>query len=212
LIMRIAETHGGKLANGDKDKIENLLEVDDAYFDKIRPRLIAAILRFADELADDKTRANSTALTKGLLPVGSEVFHAYAMCLDSVKVNHKENSVDLKYQIPKHFLLRTFGKVKEGGVEQVLLMDEIYERLLKMHSERVYCMRYCKGSIDIDKIRVRIEFYSNTYEFVHHPITFEIRERGYPGSGSNIFNMCPELSFNDMIFDGKYFKNKLEQI
>ena len=55
-ILDIAKAHGGKV-NGDKDTISKLHDKGLILGNDIRYQKIAAILRFADELADDSQRA-----------------------------------------------------------------------------------------------------------------------------------------------------------
>ena len=206
-IKKIAETHGGKTNEGDKDKISKLIDSEDTLHGEIRPQLIASILRFADELADDKTRASRTLLIEGKIPENSEVFHAYAMCLDSVKIKHNEKCINLTFQIPKEFISREFGKMGE----KVYLLNEIYERVLKMHYERIYCMRFSRNNIEIDNLSVKIEFYDKTMEEVFPKISFELRENGYPNSNESIFEMCKELYDNEgNKIDAEYVKSKIE--
>lgn len=202
-IKRIAESHGGKLPTGEKDKISLLEEEVDTTNGKIRQRVIASILRFSDELADDKTRANSNLLMRRILKKPSEVFHAYAMCLESVSISHKDSCINLRFNIPDTLIDRKLGKLDE----ELYLIDEIYIRLMKMHWERMYCMRFTKGSIHLDSIRVHIEFY-NMEEMrpVHDKMVFDIKESGYPKMHSDIYHMCPELLDNSGIkMDGEYF-------
>lgn len=207
IIKKIAESHGGKLSNGDKDKITTLEEETPTLNGIIRPRFIASILRFADELADDRTRASSQLLMKGKIPKKSEIFHAYAMCLDAVTIDHQESSINLRFNIPDNFINRKFGKIDE----EVYLIDEIYERLTKMHFERTYCMRFTKRNIDIENIRVHITFYnSSEMKDVHDKMVFDIKENGYPSSNIDIYQMCPELmDMNGVKKDGEYFNNIL---
>lgn len=206
LMKKIAETHGGKLDDGNKDKITLLEEEIPMRHGVVRARLLAAILRFADELADDKTRANSHLLKQKMLPKGSEVFHAYAMCLDTVVIKNEEKSVHLAFSVPDHFLKDKFGKINE----EVYLIDEIYERLLKMHYEREYCMRFTRGHINIDSIRVDINFYNQDELDESHPrMVFFVQPNGYPDNEVDIFKMCPQLIDNNVRMDGNYFKNKL---
>lgn len=206
-IRQIAEAHGGKTTSGDKDKISGLPEKDDTFFGDLRPQLIASILRFADELADDKDRAHRKLLINGLLPKKSEVFHAYAMCLDSVKVNHEDSGINLSFHIPKKFLSRKFGKMGE----EVYLLDEVYNRVLKMHFERIYCMRFCKNVIDLQRLFVRISFYEETLVEVFPRISFELSEKGYPDVDSDIFDMCDELSINGQRITGEYVKSEVDK-
>ena len=73
-IALIARAHGGKVltASGEssKDTIENLKLADrDTYGNiKFRPKLIAALVRFADEICEDRSRAARYLLKSGSLP------------------------------------------------------------------------------------------------------------------------------------------------
>ena len=208
IIRSIAQAHGGEIrgTGKKKDTIGLLTEKEPLLDGDVRQRAIAGILRFADELADDKRRASTTLLLENKIPKKSEVFHAYASCLDAVKIDHKEKCVELIFRIPKDFMLRKFGKMNET----IYLLDEIYNRVVKMHLEKIYCMRFCRDLIEIDKIFVYIKFYDKYLE-VFKPITFEVYESGYPEAGSDgIYGLCPSLK-DEMgnKIDGEYVRRKL---
>jgi len=165
LIRKIAQAHGGKArgVRDVKDTIGQLNPKEPLIDGEVSARAIASILRFADELSDDKSRANTSLLKEGTLPKRSEVFHAYATCLESVLVKHDDRSVELHFRIPKDFLIRKYGKLDS----EVYLLDEIYERVMKVHRERIYFMRYCRRLIELDNILVYIDFYSNLNPYLH---------------------------------------------
>lgn len=210
-INEIAQVHGGKVKFKDGSETKNTIQsirVDtksDGY--DIRLQLLAAILRFADELADDRHRCDIKALKEGTIPKGSEVFHAYAFCLDTVKVDHTDKKVELHFKIPKEFVFKKFGKISKGGnsVKRVYLIDEIFQRALKMHYERIYCSKFWRRNIDIDKIWVRMEFYAtpsgNSFKedelVVHRDITFTLQDNEYPTDNVDIYSMCPDLKYAD---------------
>ncbi len=83
MIRNIAAAHGGKGSKGDKDTIRKLAETDALLGEEIHPRILAALLRFSDELADDRSRAARFALATGQLPAKSQVYHRYANALQS---------------------------------------------------------------------------------------------------------------------------------
>lgn len=223
-INQIAQAHGGTITykNGDKSKntiakIKPTVE-SDGY--TIRIQLLAAILRFADELADDKNRADHKALKENRLPLGSQIYHAYAQCLDTVKVIHEKQTIELHFKVPEHYLTRTFGKVGEAGVTQEYLIDEIYKRSIKMHHELIYCSKFWKKHIDIERIWVQIEFYkeldenSHTEEDlnVHSEITYTLHDNDYPNSSNDIFQHCPTLKYHDgKLINGENLHNYLKE-
>lgn len=204
-VRSIAQAHGGEVRNS-KDKISLLNENEPLLDGVIRAQAIASLLRFADELSDDKRRASTKLLKENKIPKKSEVFHAYASCLDVVSINHKEKAVELYFKIPKEFATRHFGKINE----EILLLDEIYNRVIKMHLERMYCMRFLKGIIDLEKIAVFIEFYDKFFG-VFRPISFEISESGYPSaSADGIYSLCPSLiDETGNKINGEYVKNRI---
>jgi hypothetical protein len=203
-ILNIAQVHGGKIPGTDnKDTISQLKNQAPVLDELIRLRLIAAVLRFADEIADDRFRADIGLLRNDKLPKSSEVYHAYSACLNSVIVDHEKETVELHFDIDKKYLEEKFGK--DNG--EVFLMEEIYIRVLKMHNERIYCSRYWKPYLSIENILVIINFYSDDiHEDVHSEITFTLSEKGYPNNDISIYEMCPELIINGEKLDGNYFQ------
>jgi len=189
MIFKIAQAHGGRIGQ-DKDKIAKLQEVDHLLGMKVRPRALAALLRFSDELADDRTRAARFLLDNNKVPKSSEIFHKYAFALHSVVISG--NAIKLDFEISKADAQKVFGKYKKS----VYLLDEIFERVTKMHYERIYCMRFLRPMISIDIVDVSINIYGEN--FINDPIAtidFRMEEAGYPSCGKDaIFNICPPLA------------------
>ena len=182
LIYRIAQVHSGSI-NGNKDTIG----AANFRFDRallgvkpIREPLIAAILRFSDELADDSSRADKQALRLKTIPEASVIYHQYSETLHSVLIN--ENTVNqslylsLDYYIDSKIIATPFSK---NGKEQ-LLIDEIFSRTIKIEQERRYCMRYLSQYLPLVEVRVRIEI-SSDYDLMQpEVIGYTLQENGYP--------------------------------
>lgn len=203
-ILQIAEVHGGKtLDTNDKDTISKLKDQAPVLDEIIRLRLVASLVRFADELADDRFRADVNLLKEKKLPKSSEVYHAYSACLSSVLINHTTQTVELHFDIDKNFLSDRFGK--DG--DEIFLIEEIYNRVLKMHHERIYCSRFWKSHLALENILVILNFYSDDiHEEVHREITFTLSEKGYPQGNHTIYEMCPNLKQEGEEMNGEYFK------
>jgi len=188
LIFRIADAHTGRRGN-DKDKISKLQETDHVLGNTVHPRYLAALLRFADELADDRSRTSKTELDSGAIPKESEIFHRYAYALHSVVVSG--NTVRLSFDMTSE----EAGKTFQRNGSQIYLLDEIYDRMIKMHCERIYCMRFLRPTISIDRIDVSIAVFGPRY--IDDPlatINFRMEEAGYPTDSSRgILGVCPEL-------------------
>jgi HD superfamily phosphodiesterase len=209
IVRKIVDAHGGTDIEGNKDKITYLEEEKIVFTGhRVRKRLLASILRFADELADDRYRASKGLLEHGLIQKGSRIHHIYSDSICPPIIDHNNKQIKLQYYINEEYLNETFGD------DQVYLIDEIYNRILKMHFERLYCMRFATPFIQLDKIVGNIEFINSEIGKNLDKITFEIMEKGYPdGENCDIYSLCPELTDrNGENFDGKYIKNKLDQL
>lgn len=218
-IIQVAQVHGGSVKTKSGSESNNTiisLKQGESKLGQysIDLRFLAAILRFADEIADDKDRADSELLRDRKLPKGSEVFHAYSFCIDPVVVNHETQTIEIHMKVPLEFVKRKLGK----GNKEVWLLDEIYERALKMHHERIYCSKFWRQRLSIEKIWYQIEFYrfpkENEYlsleDFdVPDDITFILEDNHYPNAPTDIFEICEGLRYYDgTLKDGQGFFEK----
>jgi hypothetical protein len=177
-ISLIAESHGGRTENGDKDTINNRLKQTANLLEiEFRPKLIASILRFADEICEDKTRASRYQISSGPLPVKkeNEVFHKYAAAINSVTIDIANNAVKIEYHLLTTDLIVKFGKLDL----EVYLIDEIFSRLTKMNCERIYCNRFMAEVVQIFKLRIDIIIFDEEYNEVDSK-NFDIEDTGFP--------------------------------
>lgn len=186
MILQIAAAHGGKV-DGDKDTIARLEGQTTLLGRPIRPQHLAAILRFADELADDRSRASRFGLDTNSLPLEAQIYHAYAHALHSVEVLHPSRSIALRFDLTEEIAAKQYGESSK------YLLDEIFARTLKMHAERMYCMRFMRPQINLDEINVIIQVYGQALTPVD-VIAYRLREAGYPAADGGIHAVCPDLS------------------
>ena len=97
MVSDIATAHGGyaDIDHTDKDTLRHLSLIDNCNGIIIRPALLGAILRFADELSDDSTRANRYLNATGQIPSENMIFHAYSAALSPIAFNG--NTIAFKY-------------------------------------------------------------------------------------------------------------------
>jgi len=188
-ILNIAKVHGGKV-KGNSDTIGaaglryeiTLLRMD------IRQRLLAAILRFADELADDNTRSlEIDDISK--IPEYSRIYHAYSNSLHNVKIEKIEREnvyfVKLGYYMTIKDAFCIYKKLKKENDGSCIsislpLIREIIERTKKMERERRYCSHHFLPYIMLKHIFVEIEMEVGGFESPKR-IIYTLQETGYPG-------------------------------
>ena len=188
-VIQIASAHTAG-DSPDKDTISKLSPEQYILNHRVRPRLLAAILRFADELADDRSRASAYLHQTSQVPHSSQVFHAFAYALHSVNINHGTREIELHFDMQTDDAVRKFGKQDT----EVYLLDEILSRSVKLHLERKYAMSFIHDWISIDAIRVFIEVYGEGLNPVEK-LGYWIAEHGYPDEPeAGVYALAPELS------------------
>lgn len=202
VISRIAGVHGGKIW-GSSDTISVLNETNVVNGFAIKEQLLAAILRFADELADDVTRANYDALDSNIIGPASEIYHLYSEKLHTVVLqkNKVTNAYEvfLAYQFDSNVAKTLYGKAGQKRY----LVDEIYSRTIKMECERRYCIRYLRPYCSLERIVVEIVITKGIFD--EEKISYTLEEKGYP--------VVPFASIKDVsgdILSGEELVAKLE--
>ena len=186
IISKIAVAHSGidGLDNSELKALERVKNND------VREKLLASILRLADELADDRTR--SCFYKEIDIPRGSEIYHLYAHCLHSVSLVGEEKIAELKFEVKKEFLCKKWGK----NDKESYLIDEIFLRTHKTFSEILYCSLGLTAEMRLEKVRVCIEIFENPSQLeTPETIQYTLEKKGYPTSENDtIHAMCPELT------------------
>ena len=177
IVVKIAESHGG-YADAEKRNKDTLHEVPETYCcngKKIRPALLASILRFADELSDDCTRADGP-LEK--VPEENQIYHAYSSSLEPITISEK--TVSLRYRIPYNLIFQPLKK----DAKDKYLYEEILDRLLKCLRELDYCRKYSEGFINVKELSITILFSSKDNKFKYlDQDAFKLGIIGYPSDG-----------------------------
>lgn len=187
-ILKIARAHGGQV-NGDKDTIARLDSKTSILGRAIRPQLLAGIVRFADELADERTRASRFKLATQTVPNEALIFHEYAFALHSVEVDHRASTIHLEYEFPAATALLQY----QIDGQSLYLLDYIFQRTLKMHLEAVYCLRFLRRCIDLDTVQVRIQVFGEDSIEPIEQIGYRLAQSGYPTTVGDIHQACSTL-------------------
>lgn len=195
VIADIAQAHGGK----QKDKLEFLPESEPILNMPVRQQLLAAILKFADELSDEYTRRSS--LPWASVPVQNQIYHKYAEVLKSVDIDHSSRTVKLLFTLKKDDVIQKFG---DSETQTAYLFDEIKKRTFKTHLERMYCMRFMFPNIRLDSVAVSIEFIEKL-KTIRETVLYRLVEKGYPDNTVGFEKICPEMSIN-----GEEIKKELD--
>lgn len=187
VIANIAQAHGGKTSAGNMDTIADLSQHQPLGKFNIRSRLIASIVRFADEISESRSRAAGYLLKYGVIPQCSEIYHKYANSITANVVSDRR--ITLKYEVRIEDAIRPWGCESRGGIQEAYLIDEILDRLEKMDRERRYCNRFSREIYIVDSIRASIDIIDENHEPIETVIVPELCDSGYPDDNAGSLKM-----------------------
>jgi len=190
LIGTIAQAHGGLTIDEDKDIIGRTLpEVTTAGGADVRPQLVAALVRFADEICEHSSRASIHHINHNSLPEENKLFHFYAKSIAGAKPDRNNKAFKLRFKFDTSLFNRTYLTPIDANGKQIqkYLIDDVWHRIDKLNHERVYCNRFLLPSMQTDRLEIGMEFIkTTTVNNVNinvacgEALTLTIRDEGYP--------------------------------
>lgn len=147
LLLRVVRAHCGKSKRGDKDTLIDVDESSNLFDHHIRLRELAAILRFADELAEGPQRTSQYIIEKRIIDDSAILYHKYAS-ITEVHVDDGNGRIVLSYNIDY--------PINELPLKDLLRF--VYSRILKMDMERRYCKYYAPTLDKFKKTEASINF------------------------------------------------------
>jgi len=165
-IERIGRAHSGKASDGDKDTLGELA-AQSAFFAKhqIRPVEVAAVLRFADELAEGPQRTSKALLALAMdqdappklrLSEGSRLYHLYAS-ITEYNIDHAAGRILIDYDIDR--ASAEYGAdtaARETMIRDLLAMT--FKRALKVNAERQYARHYSEALSRFRETSINLRF------------------------------------------------------
>lgn len=188
MIADIAQAHGGKRPDGGKDTISLLRETDHFGPISCRPRLVAALVRFADEICEHRGRAATHHLKTGTIPAESKLFHLYAKSVKgAAPLPGKAFFLNLDFEVPD--LAVAHGPAGETK----FLIDEVVSRIEKLDRERTYTNRFLLPHLRTESVKVQIDIHDPQRAFKHiESHSFVLTDgAGYP-EGSPTWSPAPD--------------------
>lgn len=156
IVTTIARAHTGRAADNSADTLKDVAE--QAYFEgkSIRQRTLAAIVRFADELAEGRQRTCGYLLEmSNKFYEKSVLYHRYAQ-MTTISIDRSRGRIAIDY----------FPDIADLESERQFLGDDplrswlefAYARICKLDQERKYARHYCELLAPFGQISVQFRF------------------------------------------------------
>ncbi len=163
IILDICKAHCGESISGDNDTIRNLKETSKLERKVIRLKILAAILRFADELAEGPQRTSWFMMKKHMYSEKSNIFHKYASC-SKVDIDRLNGRICLVY----HISIDLGDESDKSSKDALVSIDEleaflgfIYKRIEKLNQERQYAKHYSSILFPFKETSASFNFWYN---------------------------------------------------
>ncbi len=206
-ICEIAMAHSGKI-DDDKDTISKMGKDETCLGMRVRKPMLAAILRFADELADDFSRTKWDNVDINEV---NKIYHDYSKALDIPKIT--DTNIALHFTLNDEDISRTY--TKDG--KEIYLYDEILNRIQKIMVELTYCRTFASDFLRVNSMNVSIDIRrkGSIDPRKKKTIFFRLGLRGYPDT-RNItikdYFIDDEMSKNSlMVFSGKELEQAMKE-
>ena len=166
LIVKAARAHTGTAQDGSRDTLRELGDGENLDGQPVRLRQLAAILRFADELAEGPQRTSSFMQAEGLYEAGSRMHHDYASSTH-VSIHRATERIVVTYEID-------VGSHEAAPDSEYLsgFLTFIYQRLIKLDQERQYARHYSRLLLPFRSTEAKFNFHyaGNLLDFDMPPL------------------------------------------
>ena len=137
LIVQATRAHTGTAQDGSRDTLKEVDEAGHLAGRHVRLRELAAVLRFADELAEGPQRTSDFMQKEGLYESEAQQFHDYASSTN-ILIDRRNNRIALAYEIGIDV-----DSTYEASTKHLSdFLCFIYQRIQKLNQERQYVRYY----------------------------------------------------------------------
>ena len=155
LIKQIIRAHSGKSADGSPDTLKDVDTKAPFEGKGVRLRELSAILRFADELDEQRERAANFALKCDMVPQESRKYHEYSQSVQ-IHIDRNDGRIVLSYDI----------SLEDNGTDFASRIDYVFERIAKLDNERRYVRFHSDFLSPFRETQVTINFWGKNNEEV----------------------------------------------
>ena len=192
LVVRATHAHTGTAQDGSNDTLKELAETEQLESLPIRLRELAAVLRFADELAEGPQRTSEFMQAEGLYESESQKFHDYAN-ITHILIERSNNRIILTYEIDID--------VNEPD-ELRKLLNFIFKRIQKLNQERQYTRYYSELLTPFKFTEATFNFHCEGDILYTDLLPLKLTDIVVPGDqAKEISAIDPAYSIDDLVAD-----------
>lgn len=179
IVVEIAQAHAGPdgLSKARAEADCTLVRTVTVF-----PRALAAIVRFADEISENRSRISLALMPK--VPDESQIYWQFANCVTASRPDPLRDRVVLTIEVqdvvaPQRFLCPHELSSRADASKQMSLIQYLILRLEKMNNELAYCEPEFRGRYGtIREILVRLSIIADTKLLNGYDLEFALAGNG----------------------------------
>ena len=186
-IFDVARVHGGTSGKYEKDTFR---EMGQDNFASPRLRLLAAMLRIADELSENPERVPTELLNWFQASSRSNLAYLYAQAFRRFDLQNDTLDIQLRVYPEQHEYAAEVDGLTIGFFNHLERKIDVIEREIR------YCSQYGRPDFDVRRIRISVEYYEEAPPSLvtnSSTLTLDL-DHGYPGALARLSARCTELS------------------
>lgn len=181
LVVEISKAHSGM----DGLTIPRVEEHCGKY--TVYPKALAAIVRFADEISEDRLRVSGTLLPH--IPEHHKIFWEYASCISASRPDPARGRIIITVEVQIDKTMTTFPckefPRRSDGAGKIPLIEYLLCRLEKMNNERFYCNQAFARYLSIRELEARFTILKGTERVQGYELTaifgdYGLSQSAYP--------------------------------
>ena len=185
-IFDVARVHGGTRGKYGQDTFREMRRDN---FAPPRLRLLAAMLRIADELSENPERVPDELLNWFQASSKSNFAYRYAEAFRRFSLRHDIIYIELRVYPKQH----EYSAEVDG--ETLGFFDHLERKIDVIEREIRYCSQYGRPDFDVRRIQIAIDYHEEAFPSTaanSSTITLDL-DHGYPGALAPLSERCSEL-------------------
>lgn len=182
LIAEAGRAHTGK--HGSDTLVHLFNKSEHIQGDHINYCALAAIVRFADELAEGPQRTSAFMQSENKFDDDSKIYHKYASCTH-IKIDAPSQRISISYDFNLAIDSSSDVEITRKDLQDLIKFTHI--RIAKLDQERKYFNYYNGISKPIKETQVNFSFQKNDYELDYKIEPLLLNDLIVPGNGEPLF-------------------------
>lgn len=180
----------------------------------VQVKLLASLLRFSDEISEDKNRATTNEdVMAEIKDTTHEIFWRHSLSIIYSEYNLEGRKVSIDYEIDSDYAYKEFN-MSEDKKDTTTLVEFIVHRIRKVNEERILCSPFFSTYCPVDSIEISLKFceYENGFRSRCNMIVGPQLVSSYPHTAEKVGEKFKEFIDAYPEFDPKLIEEKLKRM